>query len=308
MRYILSFTAYLALLSIIFELNYLHLLKLIIINFLLCLQFIYRESKEEIAFLLSLIGAIGGMILIRDKIVDFFFVRSYLNLNRYRKTIFILTSRATRDSHNEKKYETGVAQVRASTTLMHYIKTLYKDIEPQINFSTFSDLTLDGNLILLGGPAKNPISGSVIAALESHIGNRLHFQDSGSKLYIKYGDEEFKYSAKENIEYALVAIWENILFTSGKRDARLLLCCGLTGSGTEAAAKWMVRNALSLNFDKRSVPEIGGLNTIFKPIWSVIYRNKLKNFDNIMYILKIRRIENCAEVIEITRYKSLLKG
>lgn len=265
--HIFSILSFILILSYIYDINYLHIAESI---------FIFID--KPLSYILSILGAIGGIILLIDKLQSLLFNRLYLNLNKDKDTTFILTSRANGSGKGETKYETGVAQVRASSLILHYFKSHISDVNVQINFSTFSDLILDGNLVIIGGPAKNRISELAIKELSKATLRDIQFSDAGDSLFIRLDDKYFRYSKENKTEYALVAIWENTLSTPSTHDSRLILCCGLTGSGTETAARWLVKQALCLDFDKRTIPEIGRLEGKSKLFWILFHRDKFNFF------------------------------
>jgi hypothetical protein len=169
--------------------------------------------------------------------------RRVLRLRRGATIDIVVTTSDQATSHvgaAVQRPTTGLGQILGLTHATRALTRLYgRDTRPSPHFSTrVGRHQLDRDLILLGGPAKNAVTGRLLAALAGqHPELDLAFDDRTGHIRVGGYEAALDTSALGDPparDLAIIVATQNPFAAEERR--RAILCCGLTSYGTAAAA------------------------------------------------------------------------
>lgn len=208
----------------------------------------------SISVVLGIIGAIGSVPVIL-KGIQFLRSRSaarkLLRLQPKSKVDVVLTTSSeaiSEEGYRVRRPMTGIGQITGTAAFSRAAGHFYPDVQITPHMSTAISNTLENDLIILGGPLRNPIASRFLASVSTVI--PLSFDDRDGSIQLgDFALSDYAFSTKEDIpdsDICLVVCWRNP-FIESKR--RAILCAGMSSYGTAAGTDYLFRYLL---FDHQS--------------------------------------------------------
>lgn len=165
-----------------------------------------------------------------------------------------------------KRAVTAVGNLEAAITVAQAVAQSSRRRRMRVAASQELQSRLDGDLLVLGLPAKNPVSERILSHLvRCHPELGLGVTQTPARSEIRLGGSvhgyELVFQHNTRIpthDLAIIVVWVNPLPT---RKRRLILCAGFTSQGTAAAAAYLV-NELMKRY-KRARREYRGLPSLY---------------------------------------------
>ncbi len=260
-----------------------------------------------VSLVFGFLGALGGIILSHEFLRNITLSRYFFALKGERVTLILANDTyAEQPQHHTADIKlgsvsgTGLGQVIGAAAAAKTVARLYGSRRKTVTkFSKLLQGKSTDDLVLLGGPKKNGHSRLFLEKLRKAFPDLdVEFEDRGDlvDLYVKLKGEIFpiRGNSRDYTEFALVVFWRNPFYGPTRRA---ILCCGLTGFGTEAAALWTFEDAIFFKDDTIffSNPTLAWL----KPLWPVIFKKRVDAMKNSIYLLEVSVVDKQLRGVEV---------
>jgi hypothetical protein len=182
--------------------------------------------------ILGSLGSIGGILWIRDKIIDRLFRKRFkLIFNLVNKQILIVTP--TQENHGNlpffpTTFEDSMAQ---SISMVEFYKY---DIKTEVKLhQNINEDNMSSNLFLICGPGGNTITKKFLTDYDNKL--PFNFKNIEHKWIISDKDAETRYASntdQDKIDFGLLIKINNPLPNNTRETRKIYICTGIRGFGT----------------------------------------------------------------------------
>ncbi len=207
-----------------------------------------------VEFILAVVGAIPIIISVYYLLGNIFPVKKFFGFSdTERLDVIATTSHVTHSSVGAKvvRATTGIGQIEGVATIARFLGQYYRKKPLLIKLSVAVSERPERDLVLVGGPAKNQLSGSFLSHLNAETPIQIEFDDVD--IYLKFDDLVI---TKEDLvienefptkDFAVVVAWQNP-FANKRR--RCFFCAGFTSYGTSGGARWIFNDLPIVKYKK----------------------------------------------------------
>lgn len=207
-----------------------------------------------IEFALATIGAVPIIVSAYYFLGNIFPVRKFFGFSDdERLDIIATTSQVTHSSVGAKvvRATTGIGQIEGVAAIARFLGQYYRKKSLLIKLSVSVSDRPEKDLILVGGPAKNKLSGSFLSHLNDETSIKIEFDDVNIRLefddLVITKDDLVIEDEFPTKDFAIVIAWRNPFLNKRRRG---ILCAGFTSYGTSGGARWIFNDLPIVRYKK----------------------------------------------------------
>ena len=204
------------------------------------------EVLNEISFVLGVVGAIPVFLALQEFLRGRVVARRLLRFTPREPLDLVLSTNAFEKEKDgvAVSLKTAVGELYGTATIAGALGRYYPKKQMRAHLSKKVQNTLDGDLVILGGPLHNEVSENFIEAVNKCYDIDIVLDPANRRLKLGTHYDVDAFDVKEDKDHmprcdvALILLVDNVW---SARGARALLCGGLTTYGTAASADYIFR-------------------------------------------------------------------